>query len=97
MDVEDSCDAVGCGGACRMGAMGAESQEEVGERIGTAVEGAGGRGGNLSCMNKVKAVKVGQNVGCLLKKAMELGKCNGGAMEQSSLVCAGMHLEGTLL
>ena len=46
MEVEDSWDAVGCGGACRMGAIGAESQEDdVGERMGTAVEGAGGRGG----------------------------------------------------
>ena len=43
--MEDSWDAVGCGGARRTGAMGAESQEEVGERIGTAVGGGGGRGG----------------------------------------------------
>ena len=51
---------------------------------------------DLPFVNKVKAVKISQNVGCLLKKAMELGKCNSGAMEQSSLVCAGMHLEGEL-
>ena len=52
--------------------------------------------GDLSCVNKVKVVKISQNVSCLLEKAMELGKCNSGAMEQSSLVCAGMHLEGEL-
>ena len=51
---------------------------------------------DLPFVNKVKAVKISQNVGCLLKKAMELGKCNSGAMEQSSLVCTGMHLEGDL-
>ena len=36
-EVEDACEGGGCGGACLMGAIGAESQEEVGERIGTAV------------------------------------------------------------
>ena len=45
VEVEDACEMVGCGGACLMGAVGAESQEEVGEGIGTAVMGAGGRGG----------------------------------------------------
>ena len=45
VEVEDACEAVGCGGACLMGGVGAESQEEVGERIGTAVVGAGGSGG----------------------------------------------------
>ena len=44
--VEDACEGGGCGGACLMGAAGAESQEEVGERMGTAVRGAGGRCGN---------------------------------------------------
>ena len=42
MEVEDACEIGGCGGACLMVAVGAESQEEVGEGIGTAVRGAGG-------------------------------------------------------
>ena len=45
MEVEDACEGARCGGACLMGATGAESQEEVREGIGTAVRGAGGRAG----------------------------------------------------
>ena len=45
MEVEDACERARCGGACLMGATGAESQEDVGEGIGTAVRGAGGRAG----------------------------------------------------
>ena len=45
VEVEDACEMAGCGGACLIGAVGAETQEEVGEGIGTAVMGAGGRGG----------------------------------------------------
>ena len=64
MEVEDACEGARCGGACLMGAAGAESQEEVGEGIGTAVRGAGGRarkrsvkmGVDLLCVNKIKAV-----------------------------------------
>ena len=43
--MEDACEGGGASGACLMGTGGAESQEEVGERMGTAVRGAGGRGG----------------------------------------------------
>ena len=45
VEVEDACEGARCGGACLMRAAGAESQEEVGEGIGTAVRGAGGRAG----------------------------------------------------
>ena len=47
---------------------------------------------DLSYVKQVKAVKVGQNVSCLLKEARGLRKRNGGAMEQSSLVRTVMHL-----
>ena len=50
-------------------------------------------GVDLPCVNKVKAVKVGQNVGCLLKWAMELSEGNRGLMEESSLIGVRMHLE----
>ena len=44
-EVEDACEGGGFGGACLMGAAGAESQEEVGEGMGAAERGAGGRDG----------------------------------------------------
>ena len=34
-------------GVRRIGSMGAESQEEVGDRMGTAKEGGAGSGGNV--------------------------------------------------
>ena len=42
-------------------------------------------------MEQVEVVTVGNDVGCLLKQAMELRKRNGGTMEQSGLVQTGMH------
>ena len=42
----ESGDAAGACGARLMGSVGAESQEEVGEGMGPAQEGGGGRGGN---------------------------------------------------
>ena len=42
---EESCDAAGACGARLMGSMDAESQEEVGEGMGTGQEGGVGRGG----------------------------------------------------
>ena len=38
-------------------------------------------GGRLVVCEQLKAVKVGQNVRCLLEQAMELGKGNSSAME----------------
>ena len=50
-------------------------------------------GVDLPCVNKVKAVKVGQDVGRLLKYAMKLSEGNRSSMEESSLVGARLHLE----
>ena len=50
-------------------------------------------GVDLPCVNKVKAVKVGQDVGRLLKYAMKLSEGNRSSMEESSLVGMRLHLE----
>ena len=44
-EAEDAWEGGGSCGACLMGAAGAESHEEVGEGMGTAVMGAGERVG----------------------------------------------------
>ena len=83
-----------------MGAVGAESQEEVGERIGTAVRGAGGRGGkergkwvDLLRVNKIEAVQVGQDVCRLLEYTMKLTEGNSSSVNEANLVSMWLHLE----
>ena len=46
---------------------------------------------NLSSVEQEQAVKIRQDVCCLLEKAMELCKSNGCAAEQTDLFCAVVH------
>ena len=46
---------------------------------------------NLSSVEQVKAVKVSQDVCCLLKKAVELRQSNGCAVDQTDMFWAVAH------
>ena len=68
MEVEDACEIGGCGGACLMGAVGSRITRGGGGRDRNCCDGSWReKAVDLPCVNKVKAVQVGQDVGCLLK------------------------------
>ena len=50
-------------------------------------------GVDLLCVNKIKAVQVGQDVCRLLEYTMKLTESNSGSMDESSLVGVGLHPE----
>ena len=77
---EESRDVAGLRGVGECRCIGAESQEEVGDGIGTL---NGKRmlkvSVNLSSVEQVEVVEVSNNVSCLLEEAAELCESNSGA------------------
>ena len=47
---------------------------------------------NLSSMDQVEVVELSKDVCCLLKKAVELRKSHGSAVEQIGMLCAPVHI-----
>ena len=67
-EAEDACEGGGFGGACLMGAAGAESHEEVGEGSWRESRKRSMKlRVDLLCVDEIETVQVGQDVCCLLE------------------------------